>query len=575
MKTLWLAVLLAVTALLPVKFTHPTGMPDIPADFSTDIFSLIYNMWSAHFFVCASAVLLLLTVFLFFFRCCNSEQDGHPAPSSLQVFLLFALALSAGLGFIHASCPEYARQTADHFAGLACYAATVFLALRLRRDLLPKLLIALGVGTVIALLAGYDQIFGAIQETEDFVYAQGVDGQLSDKMKRQLSSDRIFGTFNLCNTYAGFLAAMLPLFLYGAWRWAEKRVKPPRTAQIILVSVVLILFAVPIWMTGSRGAILSLTIGLLAVTAFTVRTKRSRLILSGLTVFVMIAITLLVIFRRGADSMIFRLDYDLAALKMMLTHPFAGSGWGDFFYEYPALKQLCNDELPRSPHNFPLLMGSQCGIISFLLALSVLVLPLYNGFRKLRKQEKPDLRFASILAALTVLSVNSLMEVGAEIPGYGATLFLLGIAVLYESAEKQNIFPKWGLYLLSGMAILTFLYSGNELRKEYLFSQYAEIAGPWSTEGSDGTPQYKAAIAASERSPFIRGMRIRELLRQGRTAEVEKLVDEALVFAPQDSSFYRLKYRLLQHRSASEEDLEKVRSEILDLDPNNPENSKL
>lgn len=574
MKTLWLAVLLAMTALLPVKFTHPAGMPDIPADFPTDIYTLIYNMWSAHFFVFASAALLLLTAFLFF---CGSERKENelPAPSSLQVFLIFALALTAGLGFIHASCPEYARQTADHFAGLACYGTSIFLALRLRRDLLPKLLIALGAGTIIALIAGYDQIFGAIEETEDFVYAQGMDSRLSGNVRRQLTSDRIFGTFNLCNTYAGFLVSMLPLFLYGAWCWAEKHVKPARPAQIILVSVVLILFAVPIWMTGSRGALLSLAIGIFAVIFFALRTKRSRLILSGLAVLAAVAITLLVIFRRGADSMIFRLDYDLAALKMMLTHPFAGTGWGDFFYEYPALKLLCNDELPRTPHNFPLLMGAQCGIIGFLLALSVLILPLYAGFRKLVKQKKTDWRFASLLTALTVLSVNSLMEVGTEIPGYGAALFLLGIAVLYESAEEKYSFPKWGLYLLSGIAFLTLLYSGNELRKEYLFFQYAEIAAPWSTEGADGTPQYKKALSQAEHSPFIRGIRIKELLRHGRTDEAEKLVDETLVLAPQDSGLYRLKYRLLQHRSASEEELENVRSEILKLDPDNPENSKL
>lgn len=571
-RTLWLAVLFVTTALLPVKFTHPAGIPDIPADFPTDIFSLFHGMWSAHFFVLLSAFLLLLTVWIF---SSDPDRDKCAFNPSLQLLLIFALALCALLGFVHASCKEYARQTVDHFSGLACYAATVFLSLQLRRDLFPKLLIALGAGTVISLFAGYDQIFGAIQETEDFVYSQGIADQLSDSMKRQLSSNRIFGTFNLCNTYAGFLAAMLPLFLYGAWSWAGKRVSPARPAQIILSTVVLILFAVPIWMSGSRGAILSLAAGIFAVAFFAIKTKKIRLYLIAAAVLSVIAITLLILFRRGAASVIFRLDYDLAALKMMLAHPFAGTGWGDFFYEYPALKLLCNDELPRSPHNFPLLMGSQCGIGGFLLAVSILILPLYAGFRKLLKQKKTDLRFAAILAALTVLSFNSLMEVGAEIPGYGAALLLLGMIVLYESSARIVSFPKWALWLLPCVALLTLVYAGKELHKEYLFSGYAEKAAPWSTDKRDCTEQYKKALSQAEHSPFIRSTRIRELLRRGRIAEAEKLVDETLPLAPQDSSLYRLKYRLLQHRSASNDELEKVRSKILLLDPENPENSEL
>ena len=573
-RKLWLALLLAVTFLLPVKFTHPAGIPDIPAGFPSDIFSLIYETWSAHFFVFISGLLFLFTLFRFY-----RERGRISGLSAWQFLLMLFLALSAFAGSIHASCTEYARQYIDFFMGLACYGGSVFLALQLEKDLAPKLLIALASGTVITLFAGYDQIAGAIQEAEDFVYAHGLDRQLSDNVKRQLTSDRIFGTFNLCNTYAGFLAAMLPLFLAGIWKWAGSHVRPPRAAQLLLSSVVLILFAVPIWMTGSRGAVLSLAAGIFLTAFFAVKTKKMRLLLSGAAVFAVFGIALLIIFRRGADSILFRLDYDLAALKMMLSHPLAGTGWGDFFYEYPALKLLCNDELPRSPHNFPLLMGSQCGIFSFLAAIALLALPLFAGFRKLIREQKTDLYFASVLAALAVLSINSLMEVGAEVPGYAATLFLLGMIVLHDAQPEENARPfSLKIFLiLCVTALFTVTYAAWELRKEYLFAKYADIAGLWAdpARSSDGQKEYTAALKAAEDSPFVRAMRIRDLLRQGRTAEAEKLLDAALLLAPQDSSLYRLKYRLLRHRAASAEECEKVKEQILTLDPGNPENSKL
>ena len=435
----WL--LLVFIALLPLKFTMVTGITAMPSSYWGDLSSLIYSGWSPHLFALTSALLLLLSASELFLRASFSEKSiREPVPSSFRTFLALWIALSAFCmtGIIQASCREAAVQMLDYFLALGCFAGTIYLALLRDKSIVGKMLTALTVGAILSAFTGLEQVISGLRELREYAASASIYGEINDKLKSQINSDRIIGTFPICNLYAGFLAAILPLLIANVWHWAGERVKPPLPAQILLAVFFGAFFCIPLWLTGSRGAVLALAAGLAGTVFFLLHPGKERRCFYGVVLAAAVLIGLLIFMKRGTESIRFRIDYDLAAVKMLWHNLLTGTGLGDFFYEYPQWKQLINDETPRSPHNLPLFFGSQCGIAAFCAAIAVMLYPLLKGFRELlaRKMEGTDrkllFRFAAPLAALTILSFDMLFEMGIESPASACSLILLAFAVLSE-----------------------------------------------------------------------------------------------------------------------------------------------
>lgn len=557
--------LLLFTALLGLKFTHSAGTPEIPAFYEGDM--LLYGTAPSFLFVLLSALLLLFTLLL-------NRKLNTPA------LLWLAAVLCALPGIVNASTPETVRQTLTYLAGLGCFAATVNLQLERDGALGRKLIIALLAGGALALLNGWYQMLVGMNELEEMVAEQGLDQQMSEAMLRQVASDRLYGPFQLCNTFGGYLATLLPLMLTVAVIWAKNNVKPPKQSAIFLGSVVLLLFAVPLWRTGSRGAVLTLLAGIFAVLFVLFRTKKARLILAGCGVIAAAAGVCMVIFVRGAESMIFRLDYALAACKMLLAHPFAGTGWGDFFLDYPGLKLLSNDETPHSPHNLVLFFGSQCGVAGLLAGLALLAVPLVAGFRKvIRMRQESGLTDETLLAAgllcsLTVISLNSLIEVGIEVPAYAALLILLSALLCCgKGTEATPLKKQIFLALPVGIfAVLTLIVSVIETKREAAFADLYVKSSPIYTQNRNAVAIWKAYLAAPQDSPFVHQTMANYLAETGKLQEAKLCLDKALELSPEQIDMRRFRVLLC---SVLKLDTKDDVAYILAHDPGNPENRDL
>ncbi len=561
--------LLVFTFLLPLKFTHALGMPGVPASYWGDFFSLIYTGWSPHIFALISGLL---------FAAYALSTGFRQKKASVQMLLWVLLAFASLAGCLRASCREYVRQTVDVLFGLSCFAGALHLAVENDENILKKLRTVMATGAVLTVWSGWDQILTGLQAVRDYVASNQLDSTFSESMNRQIMSNRIYGTFQLSNTYAGYLAAFLPFLILTV---LEQR-NLTGAAKWTLLGFVAAAVCVPLVMTGSRGALLSLGIGSFFTAFFIVRRKK---LLLTCAVAAACVLTGLILFWRGANSMIFRLDYDWAAFRMMLEHPFSGTGWGDFFHEYLGKKLLHNDESPHSPHNLVLFFGSQCGIAGFLIAAAISFYPLYRGFRKLKRDglENADYRLAALLAALLTLTVDAQLEVGIESPAYAATLILFSTLVLRRTKEAdQTILLHWKVppfrHIGIGIIIagLTIAAAAVEIRREKAYANLFEHVYPQFSRNPAQKPHpadiRKAYSAAPQDSPFVHLTMAAWLERTGQYPAAIQAVSLAVELSPEDTGARRHRLNLLLRTGSDPDTAENDRNFILNADPGNPQN---
>ncbi len=567
-------VLLLFIFLLPLKFTQTLGIPGSPAFYWGDFFSLLYMGWSPHVFALTAGILLSSYVLTEGFR---RKQ------ASVQMLLWLLLAFVSLAGCLRASCWEYVRQTVDVLFGLSCFAGALHLAVQEDKEkaepFLNKIITSAVCSAAITVFYGWDQLLTGLQAVRDYVEAYQLSGTFSNALNNQILSNRIYGTFQLCNTYAGYLAALLPFLI----QFTLERVPLTKPAKWLTGGMICILVGVPLVMTGSRGALLSLGVGVF-FTAFFL-TKKKKLMITG-AVLTGLLMAVLIVCWRGAGSMIFRLDYDWAAFRMMLEHPFSGTGWGDFFHEYPGKKLLHNDEAPHSPHNLVLFFGSQCGVIGFLLAGMISFYPLYRGFRKLKQQDGGiDWHLAALLTSLTILTFDAQLEVGIESPAYACTQILLSTLVLHRTGQgnqtvllKKQLppFRHAGLILLAGLAIGT---AAIEIGREKKYAALFEKVYPQFSRTPDVVPKpeeiRRAYAEAPQDSPFVHLVMTSFLERNGQFSAALRAIDLSAQLAPEDTGIKRRRLRLLRLTGSDPAAIEAERESILKADPNNPDNSGL
>ena len=200
--------------------------------------------------------------------------------------------------------------------------------------------------------------------------------------------------------------------------------------------------------TGSRGAFFAMIAGGLAACFMLVSSWKGRIgmIAGGLAGFGFFAAV--VAMGRGFTSMQFRMDYYWAAFRMMLRHPFAGTGWGDFFHDYLGMKLLHNSEAPHSAHNMLLLFGSQTGIAGFLIVTAALLIPWIGGLSliiKLRNdgksiwKENDGIFILAILLGCLIFGMDSLLEISYECPAFICIWNVLALILLQKTEEVSEI----------------------------------------------------------------------------------------------------------------------------------------
>jgi O-antigen ligase len=216
---------------------------------------------------------------------------------------------------------------------------------------------------------------------EKGVFLQPDDPQ-EDYWRERLLMNHVYGTFAHPNSLAGFLALLLPAgvgWAIIAWRRYRGSWWPIAAAGCTL------LVAVALWLTHSRGAIVStLLVGVLVAAVrwrhhWLAHPRRVLAGLVGLAVLVGVMVTALRdsggVVRLARESMEKRLEYWAGTWQMIQdpVHPrhfWIGVGPGNFGRLYPRYMLPDAIEKVQDPHNFALETWACCGVFALVAILA-------------------------------------------------------------------------------------------------------------------------------------------------------------------------------------------------------------
>jgi O-antigen ligase len=302
------------------------------------------------------------------------------------------------------------RSTLIHFVTVGlCFYLGLF-ALAWNRGL-KWFWLAVLLGFVAVLGFGFEQHFGGLEATRQYVFSQpGWESLPAEHLKR-IRSDRIFATLFYPNSLAGVILLWLPVLLVGCWQTTEAM---PRVARGVTVGLLGYAGMACLFWSGSKaGWLIAMTLGAVVVIRFQ-PSRRMRigwvaaLVVLGLVAF---GIKFAPYFRKGATSVGARFDYWSAGLKTAWTNPFLGSGPGTFGLSYKRLKRP-EAEMAQLTHNDYLQQASDSGFPSSAAYAACLI----GSLGVLWKRVQPSaIQFAMWLGLLG-FALQSLVEFGLYIP---------------------------------------------------------------------------------------------------------------------------------------------------------------
>ncbi|HQR34694.1 MAG TPA: O-antigen ligase family protein [Blastocatellia bacterium] len=397
--------------------------------------------WSLALFELNALLLAVLLAVRFTFN----SQSGF----GLWRLALPLLALTV-LAFIQAFVPSlsldhYAtKEAAIKLLALAIYLIAALHTLR-SSERRKKVLVALAVfGFVVSLFA----ILQRLTYNGKMYWVRPVSPYIAP-----------YGPYGNYNHFAGLVELLLPLslaYLLFARIKFEQRL-------IWLVSVVMM--AVALVFSGSRGGILALGIELLALMLVTVWAQRrglnddislagNKLIAGG----ALAAVLLLVLWigyeplakrfsllRQGAGeySLVTRTEYWSGAWKMFLDHPLTGVGLGAFPTAYPAYgRSSVKNERLEQAHNDYLQLLSDAGLIGGLIGLWFLFELFRIARRQFQQLERARSNDRALLlggyVALLGIAVHSLLDFNLQIAANALLfLFVLALTVAPKSPKEE------------------------------------------------------------------------------------------------------------------------------------------
>lgn len=199
-----------------------------------------------------------------------------------------------------------------------------------------------------------------------------IDEAQVEAYAQRIEMDHVYSRFAHPNSFAGYLALLLPAMAGCAW--TSGRAGRPGW-QTLLTTGCVALLAVALWLTHSRGAMLGLLVAAALFGGVFGRrfllANRRRLVLGvvGLAAVVLLAFLAL---RGGAGPALgkdsgtarARLDYWAATWKMIGAHPWLGVGPGNFGRYYPRYMLPTAFETITDPHNFVLEVWATAGVFA-------------------------------------------------------------------------------------------------------------------------------------------------------------------------------------------------------------------
>ena len=580
-----------LTVLLPIKFASFVSAPEGGALYWSDPLSLVFIAWPLPVFMMASPILLGLTL-----AAAVSRRDMPLCPPLVRYGALWCILGGVSiLGLADASCKGYPPQMIAHTLSLACYAMSLAILLSGHREFAKMLTGSLVLGGVLSICSGLYQYWYGFEALREHIQARTATGgrEIADGMAVRIGEGRVQADFNSCNVYGAYLAALLPFLTVLFWRFGNERVSPPKLSRRLFGGLA---FAVTLFLlvkTDSRGAVFSLLAAGAVVFFFSRLPRKWKLAGAGLLLLGVAGLAAMVAFGRGALSMYVRFDYVQAAARMMLKHPLTGTGWGDFLHDYPILRLWRDKEAPHSPHNMVMLFGSQCGVAGFLAALAVLVYPVVEACRQIRRTDWRDLKavFALVPAfSCLVLSAGTLLDIGFETTAYAGVLIAFSLLTLNRDAPAEQVVrvrhfsPRIVAFVLIPFAVVVSEYSLRVYRAEKAFSVLlSELNPEYSFEHQDDplyVPSYDRVKSLlfkarffTHGSPFHWNAAADYMFASGHTDEALEYMGRTIELDPLQSAHYvkraRMNYWIagMNVTDAVKKDLATARR----LAPKNPE----
>ncbi|MDO8416144.1 MAG: O-antigen ligase family protein [Agitococcus sp.] len=153
-----------------------------------------------------------------------------------------------------------------------------------------------------------------------------------------------------------------------------------------------------------------------------------------------------------------RLDIYLKTLQSASTHLIWGTG-GDSFYKIPNIKQLVG----AHPHNLPLQILSEYGVIVLLIVFLMFSVLFYRWFNKLSQLTKIDnssVNYIYLSISLLACVINSLFG-GNHIYPLSQLYIILVIALIisHHSPYEEKTIPK-NIFLCTAIRLSLFIYAG-------------------------------------------------------------------------------------------------------------------
>ncbi len=380
-----------------------------------------------------------------------------------------------------------------------------------------------------------------------------------------LAHDKHVAPFLNPNNLAAYLNVAFCLALAAAFA------PEPPIPRPILVALTLALGTTQLWV-ASRGGVATMIVG--AGLVFVIRRvarlreRRTAITTSLLVVLALTAGGMMIVFASsGVSDELFetsttKLVLLRDAMRMVPSYAILGAGRGAFESTFPEFREAVYFVTFTHPENVVAQWTIEWGLPLGLLGLSAVVVGLRPSAVLARSSTA-----TGAWCALVSVGLQSLVDLGSEIPGLVVALAVCGAIVVGGTAgrEPRTVFGRWGrapraLAIVAGAAALAaVLAAASGIRGELeedrrlAFESMGSAAGRSPDAGTDSMT--RAAMLrhpAEPYLPFIRGLRAARDGQGSAVRWIEATLERARVYGPA----HLVLARVLANRSRSQARLE-------------------
>lgn len=283
-------------------------------------------------------------------------------------------------------------------------------------------------GFLLSLYAIYQYRFAlpSLYQRLDTITALG-SGEI-EEIRARIASRRVFSTFVLPSSFAGYLALVI---LLGVGLFISRSSPQER----ILLGIVVLTMFWALFLTLSWGGILSLALALLFV--LLILSKKAKWFIP--TILILLLLLGITSFRSESlhSKVTLRLYNWRSALEIVKDHPFLGTGIGTFATVYPGYKFPQANEVHYA-HNWYLQVASEMGVLGLGALLWLLVTFVREGIRTLKSEKEKSQRalLAGLLAGGFAFLFHNLIDMDAYVPGI-VLLWWAMVGIVMIKASNQ------------------------------------------------------------------------------------------------------------------------------------------